>query len=299
MCRRSGCDLLPAGTIRAWIQDAERRWRRRREENKGIVRQACICTVNSSRMHRADQTPWLTLRFTTPRQADPCNGPHVPIGGVCHPDLPDSKLLSRSAAPHLLLPPGLPSFLTSLCGRRSFVILHQSLSTRSPYLTPVTPFLGPETCQRFCFDRRRLPCLHIHSLAHLHIHKPVHIFSLGHIRPHYDLTLLILNPSLPLEHLYLAYAATICHALGSRCLAHIASNPGLAAEEKHLETMQHRQMHHLAGRDVDVAAASRTLFEGASKVLVARSSSTCTNDSDPGCTKPTQVPILAIALAIV
>ncbi|KAF1346369.1 hypothetical protein EJ07DRAFT_185677 [Lizonia empirigonia] len=61
--------------------------------------------------------------------------------------------------------------------------------------------------------------------------------------------------------------------------------------------MQHRQMHHLAGRDV--AAASRTLFEGASKVLVARSSSTCTNDSDPGCTKPTEVPTLAIALAIV
>ena len=37
----------------------------------------------------------------------------------------DSKLLARSAAPHLLLPPGLSSSLTSLRGRRSFVILHR------------------------------------------------------------------------------------------------------------------------------------------------------------------------------
>jgi hypothetical protein len=36
--------------------------------------------VNNQRMHRADQTPWLTLRFTTPGRLDPCNGPHVPIG---------------------------------------------------------------------------------------------------------------------------------------------------------------------------------------------------------------------------
>lgn len=41
------------------------------------------------------------------------------------------------------------------------------------------------------------------------------------------------------------------------------------------------------------------MIEEASKVLVARGTSTCTNDSDPGCTKPTQVPTLAIVLAIV
>ena len=110
------------------------------DQNKGIVPYMSVCTVNSSRMHRQGQTSWLTLRFTTPGKLDPCNGPHVPIGGACHPDLPDSVLLTRSAAPHLLLPPGLPSFLTSLRGRRSFVILHQSLSARSPYLTPVILF---------------------------------------------------------------------------------------------------------------------------------------------------------------
>lgn len=41
------------------------------------------------------------------------------------------------------------------------------------------------------------------------------------------------------------------------------------------------------------------MVELASRVLEARADSTCTSDSDPGCTKPTQVPTLAIALAIV
>jgi hypothetical protein len=58
-------------------------------------------------------------------------------------------------------------------------------------------------------------------------------------------------------------------------------------------------MHHFAGRGVHVGSASRTMIEEASKVLVARGTSTCTSESDPGCTKPTQVPTLAIALAIV
>lgn len=82
------------------------------------------------------------------------------------------------------------------------------------------------------------------------------------------------------------------------CLAYIATSPGLAEEKKNLETMQHPQMQHFAGRGMDVGSSSRTIIEEATKVLVARSSSTCTNDSDPGCTKPTQVPTLAIALAI-
>jgi hypothetical protein len=60
----------------------------------------------------------------------------------------------------------------------------------------------------------------------------------------------------------------------------------------------HHHMHHLAGRGSHAAAASRTVIDQASRVLVARAESTCTNDSDPGCTKPTQVPTLAIALAI-
>ncbi|KAH6639637.1 hypothetical protein C7974DRAFT_410595 [Boeremia exigua] len=62
--------------------------------------------------------------------------------------------------------------------------------------------------------------------------------------------------------------------------------------------MQHRHLHHFAARAVDLSA-SRTMVEEASKVLVARATTTCTNESDPGCTKPTQVPMLAIALAIV
>ncbi|KAF3037571.1 hypothetical protein E8E11_001212 [Didymella keratinophila] len=41
------------------------------------------------------------------------------------------------------------------------------------------------------------------------------------------------------------------------------------------------------------------MIEEATKVLVARGTSTCTSDSEPGCTKPTQVPTLAIALAII
>lgn len=82
------------------------------------------------------------------------------------------------------------------------------------------------------------------------------------------------------------------------CLAYIATNPGLAEEKRHLETMQHRQMHHFAGRGMDVGSTSRTMIEEATKVLVARGTSTCTSDSEPGCTKPTQVPTLAIALAI-
>ncbi|KAF2998169.1 hypothetical protein E8E13_003150 [Curvularia kusanoi] len=40
------------------------------------------------------------------------------------------------------------------------------------------------------------------------------------------------------------------------------------------------------------------MIEEASRVLVARSTSTCTSESDPGCTKPTQTPTLAIALGI-
>lgn len=43
--------------------------------------------------------------------------------------------------------------------------------------------------------------------------------------------------------------------------------------------------------------ASRTTIVERSRVLVARAS--CTNDSDPGCTKPTVVPKMVIVLAVV
>jgi hypothetical protein len=62
--------------------------------------------------------------------------------------------------------------------------------------------------------------------------------------------------------------------------------------------MQHPKMHRFAGRAVDAGSVTHTMIEEASRVLVARGTSTCTSDSDPGCTKPTQVPTLAIALAI-
>lgn len=45
--------------------------------------------------------------------------------------------------------------------------------------------------------------------------------------------------------------------------------------------------------------ASQTMADKVTRVLVARATSSCTNDSDPGCTKPTQVPTLAVALAVV
>ena len=62
--------------------------------------------------------------------------------------------------------------------------------------------------------------------------------------------------------------------------------------------MQNRQMHRFAGREVDAGSVTNAMIEEASRVLVARGTSTCTSDSDPGCIKPTQVPTLAIALAI-
>lgn len=60
-------------------------------------------------------------------------------------------------------------------------------------------------------------------------------------------------------------------------------------------------MHHHVQREAHIAARStgtRTLVDAASRVLMARAESSCTNDSDPGCTKPTQVPTIAIALAV-
>lgn len=60
----------------------------------------------------------------------------------------------------------------------------------------------------------------------------------------------------------------------------------------------HAHMHHNVARSPHVAASTsvtHTLVDRASRVLVARSS--CTNDSDPGCNKPTQVPTAAIAIA--
>jgi hypothetical protein len=63
---------------------------------------------------------------------------------------------------------------------------------------------------------------------------------------------------------------------------------------------QHAHMHHHAARSARFVAAStegsRTLMDRASRVLVARG--TCTSESQPGCTKPTTVPTIAIALAV-
>jgi hypothetical protein len=65
----------------------------------------------------------------------------------------------------------------------------------------------------------------------------------------------------------------------------------------------HQHTHHHVRNEAHVgppSSASQTidLAERASRVLVARASATCTNDSDPGCTKPTQVPTLVIGLAV-
>lgn len=66
--------------------------------------------------------------------------------------------------------------------------------------------------------------------------------------------------------------------------------------------LQHIHMHKHA-RDTGFVGpssrASRVVVDKASRVLLARATSTCTNDNDPGCTKPTQTPTLAIALGII
>ena len=77
-------------------------------------------------------------------------------------------------------------------------------------------------------------------------------------------------------------------------LRHLYETPVLAMHQ------HHAHMHHHVARSPLVAASTsvtHTLVDRASRVLVARSTSTCTNDSDPGCTKPTQVPAAAIAVA--
>ncbi|KAJ4365158.1 hypothetical protein N0V83_008776 [Neocucurbitaria cava] len=61
-------------------------------------------------------------------------------------------------------------------------------------------------------------------------------------------------------------------------------------------------MHHHVKReahDAVISTSSRIMREAASRVITARAESSCTNDSDPGCTKPTQVPTIAIALAVI
>lgn len=63
----------------------------------------------------------------------------------------------------------------------------------------------------------------------------------------------------------------------------------------------HAHAHHHVRSDTFVGSASKasqTMADQVTRVLAARSTSTCTKDSDPGCTKPTQVPTLAVALAV-
>ncbi len=136
-------------------------------------------------MHRADQTPWLTLRFTMSGWLDPCNGPLVPIGGACHPHVPDSKLFSQSAAPHLLLPPGLSLFpyLTSWAplvrNPPPEFISSQSVSY------PSHSFFGPpETAAAFVLtDTDQLLLAHTHYPPHLlHIRTYIHTHTHTHFR---------------------------------------------------------------------------------------------------------------------
>jgi len=65
---------------------------------------------------------------------------------------------------------------------------------------------------------------------------------------------------------------------------------------------QHAHMHNLV-RDTGFvgssSSASRVVVDKASRVLVARATSTCTNGDAPGCTKMTETPTLAIALGII
>ncbi|CAI6338293.1 unnamed protein product [Periconia digitata] len=61
--------------------------------------------------------------------------------------------------------------------------------------------------------------------------------------------------------------------------------------------MHHRQHARAAENVVPGQLPSRTNPMERSRVIVART--TCTNDSDPGCTKPTSTPTIAIALAVI
>ncbi|KAK1908302.1 hypothetical protein P3342_009149 [Pyrenophora teres f. teres] len=66
-----------------------------------------------------------------------------------------------------------------------------------------------------------------------------------------------------------------------------------------LHHMRHQVRHDNHLGSPTTGSKSMRVFERATRVLVARADSQCTNDSDPGCTKPTQVPTMAIALAVI
>ena len=106
-----------------------------------------------------------------------------------------------------------------------------------------------------------------------------------------------------LHYPYLNYPSTDSLLPGRRhplLSARQIEEKGTAAMQ-HLHGHGHGHMHNLRRRDahIDVGSrASRTMADVASRVLAARADSSCTNDTDPGCTKPTQVPSLAIALAV-
>ncbi|KAG9385374.1 hypothetical protein A1F94_004921 [Pyrenophora tritici-repentis] len=67
----------------------------------------------------------------------------------------------------------------------------------------------------------------------------------------------------------------------------------------HLHHMRHQLRHDNQLGSPITGSKTMHVFERATRVLVARAESSCTNDSDPGCTKPTQVPTMAIALAVI
>lgn len=59
----------------------------------------------------------------------------------------------------------------------------------------------------------------------------------------------------------------------------------------------HRHYHARRAGALELRAPSRTTLMDHTRALVARS--TCTNDTDDGCKKPTVVPTLPIVLAVV
>jgi hypothetical protein len=67
-------------------------------------------------------------------------------------------------------------------------------------------------------------------------------------------------------------------------------------------TLQHAHRHRHSRREMGAggaAAASRTSIMERSRVLVARASESCVDDSQPGCTKATVIPKMVIVLAVV
>jgi hypothetical protein len=188
----------------------------------------------------------------------------------------------------LLLCPGCSFFFTSLSWSRSLVI--PPLSPKrglpsSPYPTSV-----------ILLDSRAFAVLHSFCLALLQsllIYCLFTQYTRTRTRPLSNHHTLIFN-----------------HRIRSR-IASIASHlPWLYSKPEHptpggdtdIRAMAYSHHHHAhrhqsSRRDGGFQLPTGTQIMEGSKVLVARTE--CTNDSDPGCVKPTQVPTMAIVLGVV